>query len=85
MMVRMQNADLNSVLADAERLSDEDRIRLTQRLLSALDGPPDPQAEADWSAEIARRSAEIERGEVTPIPWSELREAVTRKLGGDRP
>lgn len=74
------NAD--TVIEEATRLPEPDRIRLAERVLATLDGEPDEDAAELWGREIARRSREIEQGLVTPIPWSEVKAAALRKARG---
>ena len=50
-----------NVLADALRLEPDARVEIAAELLASLDGPADPDAEAAWDAEIARRIEAIER------------------------
>jgi putative addiction module component (TIGR02574 family) len=46
------------------RLSVEDRAELAHFLILSLEEEVDKDAEAAWAAELQRRVAEIERGEV---------------------
>jgi putative addiction module component (TIGR02574 family) len=44
-----------------------------------MDQKPDELThEAEWAAEIAKRSAEIDSGEVETIPWEEVRKELFR-------
>ena len=49
--------DAQAVLADALRLDTGARADVAAELLASLDGPADPDAEAAWAAEIARRGS----------------------------
>ena len=68
--------------AEALQLSVQDRARLAHRLLKSLDeeAVEDPaEVERAWQAEIERRIAEFENGNVTTTPSSEVfREARAR-------
>lgn len=68
------------VLADALALDVHDRADLAAALIESIDPEMDDDVEAAWEAEIERRVAELERGEVKSIPWEEVR----RKLTTDR-
>jgi putative addiction module component (TIGR02574 family) len=70
-----------TVLADALRLDDDARAALAAELLASLDGPPHPDAEQAWTAEIARRVAAIEAGTVTLEPWDQVRRRIEKALG----
>lgn len=52
---------------------------LIERLIARLDTPESIQAA--WDAEIARRIAEVETGEVVPIPYEEARARWRAQLG----
>ena len=55
--------------AEALRLSAAERARLVERLIASLDA--DPEIEEAWAAEVERRHAEIESGAVNPLPGPE--------------
>jgi putative addiction module component (TIGR02574 family) len=50
------------------RLSADERAELAHYLIESLDDEVDPDAEAAWDTELARRLAEIESGETTGEP-----------------
>jgi len=51
------------------------RAALAGSLLDSLESPPDPDAEAAWAVEIAKRAREIDDG--TPlVPWEEARRQI---------
>lgn len=53
---------IETIEADALQLSNEERAILIDRLIVSL--AADPGIEAAWAAEVERRAAEIERGDV---------------------
>lgn len=61
------NVDL--LEAEALQLPPADRARLVERLIASLDA--DPEVEEAWAAEVERRNAEIENGEVFLVPGPE--------------
>lgn len=69
-----------NILEQAMALEPDDRMELVDKLSESLEISTDPQYIAEWEAEIARRIEQVERGEVTPIPW---REAI-KQLGSDK-
>jgi putative addiction module component (TIGR02574 family) len=71
------------VFGAAESLSSVDRIRLVHAVWDTI--PPDewPAPSAEWIAEAARRSAEIDAGRLSISPWPEVRERARRKAGLD--
>lgn len=73
---------VDDVLTDALRLAPDSRAEVAAELLASLDGPADPDAEAAWDAEIARRIAAIEAGTVRLEPWSEVKRRIERDVLG---
>jgi putative addiction module component (TIGR02574 family) len=71
-----------AVLADALRLDTDARAELAAELLASLDGPPEPDAEAAWAAEIERRVAAIEAGTVRLEPWEDVRRRIGKEILG---
>jgi putative addiction module component (TIGR02574 family) len=61
-------------------LSVEERVQLAQGLLESVERDADPDVEAAWEVEIARRIAECERGEAKLIPAEEVFAEVRRRL-----
>lgn len=69
-----------AVLADALRLDPEVRAEIAAELLASLDGPEDLGAEAAWEAEVQRRIAAIESGEMKLESWEEVRRRIETEL-----
>jgi len=67
------NRDLNELFREAARLPEGDRATLVGLLLESLEPAPEPDVEAAWSEEIARRVAELDAGAVELISWEEVR------------
>jgi putative addiction module component (TIGR02574 family) len=55
--------------AEALKLTDSERASLAQKLLASLD--ENSEVEEAWAAEVERRLAAVERGEVFDIPIAE--------------
>ena len=68
------------VWKEAAELSEEDRAALAGLLIESLEGEPDPDIEAAWAAEIARRVAELDAGTVESIPWERVRRRLLDRL-----
>lgn len=58
---------LVELFREAGDLDERDRAALAGLLLESLETEPDPDVEAAWSAEINRRMAQIDAGEVELI------------------
>jgi len=60
---------IESLEAEALRLSAAERARLVERLIASLDA--DPQVEEAWASEVERRQAEIESNVASLLPGAE--------------
>ena len=56
----------------AKRLSPDEREWLVDALLESLNAPATAELDAAWAAEIERRLAAYDRGDVTTIPVEEV-------------
>jgi putative addiction module component (TIGR02574 family) len=57
---------------EALRLSETERAQLAHDLILSLDTETDPDAEAAWDAELARRAQEIESGKAKTVSAEEF-------------
>lgn len=69
------------LLEDALTLSEQDRLELASELIASVDGPPDADWEAAWTAEIERRIAAADAGGAPSSDWSDARARILAKLG----
>jgi putative addiction module component (TIGR02574 family) len=67
--------DVDRILAEAMKLSDEERATLADRLLEIVPEVSDAAVEEAWQKETLRRRAEWTAGRVKAIP---LEEALTQ-------
>jgi putative addiction module component (TIGR02574 family) len=68
---------------EAAKLTPAERVELATELLRSLDPPDDDdpaEIERAWLDEIARRSAEIDRGDVQMIPGDEAIARLRQRL-----
>ena len=73
---------LDKLKQQAAKLSDADRAALALALIESLEAPSDDSdVERAWHLEIERRAAEIERGEVQPVPGDAVFARLRRQLG----
>ena len=70
----------DSILGTALSLPADDRARIAAELIASLDEGEDADVETAWAAEIDRRIAEIESGEVETVSWEEARARIRSKL-----
>jgi putative addiction module component (TIGR02574 family) len=60
---------LEALEAEALHLPPGERARLVERLIASLDA--DPEVEEAWAAEVERRQAQIDNGEVSLLTGPE--------------
>ena len=60
------------LLQKALSLPDNERAELAGNLIASLDTTIDPDADAAWQAEIARRADEMRSGKVSTVPWPQV-------------
>jgi putative addiction module component (TIGR02574 family) len=63
---------LDILKSEVGKLSSQERAELAHFLLSSLDPHVDPDAEAAWDAELARREAEIDSGKIIGRPAADV-------------
>lgn len=68
------------VLEEALALPEEDRRRVAEALLDSVPGESDQEIESAWRDEVLRRIGEVQRGEVEPEPWSEVKQRLRDAL-----
>ena len=76
---------VNELFREAKALSEGERAELAGLLLDSLEGAPDDDVEAAWAEEIERRVRQLDSGEVTTIPWEEVRAKLFARLNEERP
>ena len=60
---------IETIEAEALRLSPTERARLVERLIASLD--IDPEIEEAWATEVERRNSEVESGKVSLLSGPE--------------
>lgn len=73
-------ASARKVLEQALALSEEDRRRVAEALLDSVPEESEQEIELAWRDEVLRRIGEVERGEVEPEPWSEVKQRIRAAL-----
>jgi len=67
------------IMAEIELLPKDEQAFIAGRILDNLneqDSAFDPEVEAAWEKEIARRIEEIDSGKAELIPWEEVRKQL---------
>lgn len=73
------NAQVKELLAEAKKLSVEERIELADLLYA--DVPVDPGWEAAWALDGQRRLEAYDRGELDAVDADEMHERISQKYG----
>ncbi len=81
-MIMAMSKPAKTLLAEALRLDADERAELAAEILASLDGPTDPDADAAWEAEIARRVAALESGVAHLEPWDDVRRRIAKEILG---
>ena len=63
-------------------LPDDDRLEFVEAVIASFQPADRPPFDESWRAVIARRSAELKSGRVTPIPWDEVKRRAREATGG---
>jgi putative addiction module component (TIGR02574 family) len=74
------NRTTENLLNTALTLPDEDRVELVDALIASLQPQDRPPFDEAWQEVIQRRSAELRSGQVTPVPWEEVRRRSREKF-----
>jgi len=63
-------------------LPDNERAELAGSLIASLDTNIDPDVDAAWQVEIARRADEVRSSKVSTVPWPEVQRKARSLLDG---
>jgi putative addiction module component (TIGR02574 family) len=70
------------LLEEALALPEDQRAQVAEKLVASLDGDADPDAEAQWGAEIERRLSRIEAGQSKSVSMAESLSRLHRVARG---
>ena len=68
---------LNAALA----LPEDDRLQLVEALIVSLQPEDKPPFDDSWREVVQRRSAELRSGQVSPIPWADVKRQGREQIG----
>lgn len=68
------NMTSQGVVEAALQLPEPERAQVVQELLDSLSPDAETLLDDAWAAELDRRLADFQNGDVDAIPWRELRE-----------
>ena len=70
------------LLQKALSLPDNERAELAGSLIASLDTNIDPDVDAAWQTEIARRADELRSGKISTISWPQVQKEARSLLDG---
>ena len=73
-------SSIDEAFVVAQSLAPAEKLELISRLWEEIRLSGDFRPSNSDLAEIKRRSAELDAGTVTPIPWEAVRDSVRRRL-----
>lgn len=71
---------LDDIRQEALSLSLGDRAKLARDLIASLDGPSEPDAQAEWDKEICRRINKLRSGQATLLEPEEVLSRIRDRL-----
>jgi putative addiction module component (TIGR02574 family) len=74
------SGEARKLLKAVLRLPAKERAAVAQSLIKSLDERVDPDSEAAWMDEIARRVKDVDEGKTKLIPWTDVRRKLYRKI-----
>jgi len=72
-------SDYDSLLASVSQLPLDVRVQFIEALWDTVPEESLPSLSDEWIAEIERRSADYDAGNVQPIPWEQVRAEARRR------
>jgi len=75
----MSHTEIETVLGQALRMSEEERAEIAEKLIASLEDSPDIDVEQAWQEEVRRRISDLESGNAVSIPWEEVRRRMRNK------
>ena len=76
------NTTTEELLNTALALPEEDRLQFVEALIASFQPTDRPPFDESWRAVIQRRSTELKSGQVTPVPWAEVKRRAAENAGG---
>ena len=80
-MVSMTH-EAKALLEKALSLPENERAELASNLIASLDTNVDPDTDAAWQEEVARRAREVSSGKVTTVSWDQVQRKARTLLHG---
>ena len=79
---RYMTGPAHELLQKALALSDTERAEIAGNLIASLEAIQDPDVDAAWQQEVARRFHEVQSGQVRTVSWDSALEKGQSLLDG---
>ena len=79
--MKISTADIFKQALD---LDERDRATLAGLLIESLEEKPNEDLEALWRAEVQRRIAELESGDVEAVAWEDVKARLLQREHGSK-
>ena len=82
----MTDNRVETIAKEASQLQQRDRVSIIEKLLETLEPESPlspPEVEAEWRAELNRRSGDLSSGRETAIPWDQVKDEGEKLFDGD--
>lgn len=75
---------VKELFSEASVLDEKQRADLAGLLLESLEPEQDPDVERAWNAEVGKRIAQIDNGDVDLIPWESVKRKMYERISEER-
>ncbi|MDA1052538.1 MAG: addiction module protein [Planctomycetota bacterium] len=70
------NTTTRTLFDSALHLPESERAELAASLIESLENKFDDEVDVAWGLEIGQRTAELDSGEVSGVPWDKARKMI---------
>ena len=74
------SATVEQLLNAALTLPEDDRLQLVEALIVSLEPEDQPPFDESWREVVQRRSSELRSGQVSAIPWADVKQQGREQL-----
>jgi putative addiction module component (TIGR02574 family) len=74
------SATAEQLLNAALTLPEDDRLQLVEALIVSLQPEDRPPFDDSWREVVQRRASELRSGQVSPIPWADVKQQGREQL-----
>ncbi len=79
----MGKLSADSIIKEALDMSENERAKIAEILISSLHEQPSREIDEAWHKEIEHRVSEIDSGEIECIPWEDVRNRLYKNANNE--